>query len=297
MEAFRVDRHTFLPARVPKAWDTLTNTEARGIVWLFEAPKPTETYVIACDPAQGITGWDRSAPQDDEGNDNTAISVWRIGSREEKRVDDAGKVKIVTIPTDFQVAEYAAPVDFEAAAHMINALGRLYRGNGRMGVAHCIIEVYPGPGWMVEKTLISKYGYMNFYQPKYIDTMIPQTGKGIGWTATRESVRNLWISGSRHLNTGSVVIRSPWLLDEMKTTDPIRFMSYTSEAQSGFHDDRLRSMMLATWAAHDFSSIIRPQVKTRVERGEKTPSWQASAVTSDNMWDAWEKRFKEIAEG
>lgn len=295
MEAFRVDRHSFLPAKVPKAWDTLSPAEARGIVWLFEPPKPTETYIIACDPAQGITGWDRNIPQDDTDNDNTAISVWRIGSREETSVDAAGKSVLHIIPTDYQVAEYAGPVDFDEAAGIINALGRLYRGNGRMGVAHCIIEVYPGPGWMVEKTLISKYGYMNFYQPKYIDTAVPQTGKGIGWTATRESVRNLWITGVRHVNTGGVVIRSPWLLDEMKTTEPIKFMSYTSEAQSGFHDDRIRASFLAYWAAHDFSSTVKVQTKTKIERGGKPASWQASAITSDKLWDAWSERFKDIA--
>lgn len=288
-------KQTLSPIKRTDGWMNLTNDEALGIVWMFEQPDWKSTYVIACDPAMGITGWDRTIPQDNK-TDNTAIEVFRLGKREIKTHDEEGNEKTILVPTDYQVAEYAAPVDYEQAAAVINALGRIYKGRGSMGTAHCIIEVYPGPGWMVEKTLISKYGYLNFYHRKYIDTVLPQQSKGIGWQATRQSVRDLWIHGVRHITNGNVVVRSPWLHSEMKTTDPIKFQTYVSEAQSGFHDDRLRAAMLAFWAAHDFSSQVKVETKSTIEKGDKPKNWQASDLSADSLRDEWEKRFHEIGE-
>jgi hypothetical protein len=148
---------------------------------------------------------------------------------------------------------------------------------------------------MVEKTLISKYGYLNFYQPKYINTVAPvAAGKGIGWTANRQSVRDLWIMGTRHINNHNVILRSPWLLNEMKTTDPIKFQEYRSEAQSGFKDDRLRAAMLNWWAAHDISSQIKVETETTIEKNSKQTNWQSSDLSTDSLKDEWERRFEEI---
>jgi hypothetical protein len=288
-------KHTFQAAAIPSYWETMTPAEARGIVWLFEEPNPKATYVVGVDTAQGITGWDRSVVGDDQDRDNSAVEVFRVGSREELVVDkDSGEERLITIPTDYQVAEFAAPVDYEATAAIVNALGRLYCGNGSMGAAHTIIEVYPGPGWMVEKTLIQKYGYLNFYQPKRIDTIQQKAGTGIGWQATQKSVRDLWILGTRQVINKSLVLRSPWLINEMETTDPIKFMQYTSEAASGFHDDRLRAFMLCLWAAHDFSSMIKVETKTTVERNAKPVNWQMSDLSHRGLMDAWEQRFQEL---
>lgn len=281
----------------PKAFETMTPAEARGIVWMFEPPKHTATYIIGCDPAMGRSGWDRTIPMDTEDSDNSAIEVFRIGRREETIVDEDGKKRTIIIPTDYQVAEYAGPIDYEQTAAVVNALGRLYRGNGRMGSAHTIIECYPGNGWMVEKTLISKYGYLNFYHRKMIDSLLPTETKGIGWVANKQSVRDLWIHGVKHISNNAVVIRSPWLLSEMETTEPVRFMSYTSEAQSGFHDDRLRAAMLVWWAAHDLSSQIRVETTTTVEKNSKPTNWQSSDLSVDSLKDVWNKRFHEILEG
>jgi len=149
---------------------------------------------------------------------------------------------------------------------------------------------------MVEKSLISKFGYLNFYHRKYIDTILPQETKGIGWQATRQSVRDLWIHVTRHINNGNVVVRSPWLHSEMKTTDPIKFQEYRSEAQSGFTDDRLRAAMLAFWALHDFSSQVRVETGNTIEKTARPTNWQASDLSSDGLQDEWERRFAELGE-
>lgn len=298
--AFRVIEggHSFTKANVGLSWQTMTCQEARGYCWLFEPPIKNATYVVGCDPAAGITGWDKSMGQDDGHLDNSCVSVWRVGIREEILKDEeTGKERTVRIPTDYQVAEYAAPIDFDACAAVVNALGRHYNGNGSMGVAHTIIEIWPGTGWMVEKTLISKYGYLNFYQPKYVNTLLPvASGKGIGWSSNRKTREDLWALATRHLNNRQAVIRSPWLLEEMKSTKPLNFVTGVSEAESGKHDDRLLAAMLAFWAAHDFSSVIKVETQSTVEKGAKAPNWQASDMSSDRLSDEWNKRFKEIAD-
>jgi hypothetical protein len=287
---------TFTECNYPRGWETISNDEARGYIWLFEAPVHNATYVVGVDPAMGIPGWDRTVRMDDATKDNSAIEVFRIGKKEVEVEDEAGKKKLMSIPVDYQVAEYAGPVDFENTAAMVNALGRLYRGNGRMGVAHTIIEIYPGPGWMVEKQLISKYGYLNFYQPKYVNTLMPTiAGKGIGWSASRQSVQDLWVLGSRRIGNKNVVIRSPWLWDEMRTTDP-RFFGQMAEARPGFHDDRLRAMMLSLWAAHDFSAQIRVETETTIEKNARPVSWQMSDMSATTLKDEMERRFREIGE-
>lgn len=283
-----------IPTPVREGWETMTVEESRGIVWLFEEPRHDQLYIVGCDPAFGINGWDRTVPMDDQNQDNSAIEVFRISNREVIEEDKDGKKKTKFVPTAYQVAEYTAPVDYVETAAIVNLLGRLFKGKGRMGVAHTIIEVYPGNGWMIEKELISKYGYLNFYQPKYINTLEPKTATGIGWQANQKSVRDLWIMGTRQINSHNVIVRSPWLLNEMQTTEPIKFMSYTSEAESGFHDDRLRAMMLCLWAAFDFSSQVKVETKTTVERNSSKVNWQASDISSEKLVDQWEARFREI---
>lgn len=298
MKPYRIaeTNQSLAPTTVSSGWETMSVYEARGIAWLFEEPKYNATYIVGVDPAFGIAGWDRTIVMDDQEKDNSAIEVFRVASREVESKDKEGKIIKKMVPTAYQVAEYAGPIDYAETAAIVNLLGRLYRGNGRMGVAHTICEVWPGNGWMVEKELISKYGYLNFYQPKFINTLEPKTATGIGWQANTKSVRDLWIMGTRQINNHNVVVRSPWLLSEMETTDPIKFMSYTSEAASGFHDDRLRAMMLCLWAAFDFSSQIKVETTTTVERNTKAVNWQSSDLSTDSLREEWERRFREISE-
>lgn len=305
LQPFRiVESKTVLEPTPPiGGWQTLTPADARGYVWIFEEPRPNATYVLGCDPAQGVVGWDRTIPQDDQDHDNSAISVWRVGKREVLMrdpktsaliLDKAGKPRTMEVDCDYQVAEYAAPIDYGETARVVNALGRMFRGNNHLGCCHAIIEVWPGPGWMVEKTLISEYGYLNFYQRKMINTLEPMASKGIGWEANLRTVRDLWLQGTRHLIHRKAVIRSPWLLNEMKTTEPIKFMEYRSESQSGFHDDRLRAAMLSFHAAHDFSGQFRSQVTTTVENNSKPVNWQASDLSADSLKDEWQRKFEEL---
>src|SRR5262245_12713784 len=87
------------------------DTDPRGLVHIYEPPRPTATYVLGVDPTVGITGWNRHLrTQSDEKVDNACVQVIRVGT------------------PDTQVAEYAAPIDAYELATVVNFLGRMYAG-------------------------------------------------------------------------------------------------------------------------------------------------------------------------
>ena len=255
--------------------------DPRGVLWLWEKPLTTATYIIACDPTVGIEGWHRTLrTQDDTKTDNAAIEVIRIGD-----IAHGGQ--------DVQVAEFAAPIDYVQCAQILNLLGRLYCGSDEDGQALCIIEVYPGPGLLVQRELLSTYGYHRLYTQPYLDTLVPQSRRNspFGWYATRQSVRDLWLKGLHHIHKRHVRIHSPWLVDEMADCEPDE-RNMAMRACFGRHDDRVRALLLSLWAAHHWSSTIEFQ-ETKVEQ-TNAPPWQASAITYDQMMSEWEEKFAEL---
>jgi hypothetical protein len=259
--------------------EDLTPSQARGYVWLFEAPQPGQVYVIGVDPTFGIAGWAPELSTDQDLNtDNACVSVWRIGKD--------GR--------DYQAAEYAAPIDVYELAPVINGLGRLYSGNNEMGQAHVILEVYPGPGWPAEQSLIHHYGYVNYYRPRYINDLTYSPTKGIGWEAGPKQVRDLSIFTRKHTTALKPVIRSPWLISEMQDCqlDPEKFTIHAEGA--GIHDDRVRAASLAWFAAHDFNTQVQIPEASIIEKGKKAPNWQQSDISADRLKDAWQDRYEEI---
>lgn len=261
-----------------KAIEDLTPSQARGYVWLFESPQPGQTYVIGVDPTFGIAGWNPELTTDEDTRiDNACVSVWRIGRD--------GR--------DYQVAEYAAPIDVYELAPVVNGLGRLYSGNNEMGQAHVILEVYPGPGWPAEQSLIHHYGYINYFRHRRINDLEYSASKGLGWEAGPKQVRDLAIFTRKHFGAGKVVIRSPWLLSEMQDCklDPEKFTIFAEGP--GIHDDRVRAAALAWLAAHDFTSQVQIPEASRIEKG-KAVNWQQSDLSSEGLKAAWEDRFEEL---
>lgn len=255
------------------------DSDPRGIIWVYEEPSIRSTYVMGIDPTVGITGWDRLLrTEDDFKTDNGSIEVIRVGTM--------GK-------PDVQVCEYAAPVDPEDLADVANALGRLYAGNDDNEQCLAIIEIYPGPGLLTLRKMINHYGYTHHFVWKYLDTMSSKPTNTLGWTATPKTTRDLWIRGSRHINRGQILIRSPYFVEEMTDCeqDPIKM---SGKAAYGAHDDRLRALLMAIWAAHDWTNQVEIPDHSRVETGSKPAEWQSSAVTAEDMFSAWEDRFQEI---
>jgi len=213
--------------------------DVRGIGLIWEEPSPRHTYYVGVDPTQGITGWNRHLrSKGDKSTDNGVIEVIRLGARGEP---------------DAQVAEYAAPVDAEDLARVVNYMGRMYAGANEDGQAEVIIELTGGHGVITQRELISRYGYQNLFLWKTLDGATVKRTMHIGWQATKDSNMALFSRCLRHVNNNRILVRSPWLVDEFAdcTSD---WVLGTLRAKWGRHDDRVRAIFLAIWAAHSWAN-------------------------------------------
>lgn len=259
-----------------------TGHDPRGVLWLFERPRPNANYFMGVDAAVGIIGWDRLCrTQNDYKTDNGVIEVVRRG---------------INGAPDCQAAEYAGPIDPEALADRANLLGRLYGGNDESGQALACVEVYPGPGGLTQQRLIHRYGYTNLWVPRYVNVLAGQGPRNVvGFTSSSNSRRDLWLRGKKHIINGGIVLNSPWLIEEMADCQPDDWrLNETARAKYGKHDDRVISMFLALLAAHDWSWEIETR-QEKVEVGGPV-NWQASDIGAEAMLEAWEDRWEQLTE-
>lgn len=235
---------------------------------------------MGCDPSRGVTGWNRySRSQDDVLVDNGAIEIIRVGRN--------------GLP-DVQVAEYAAPIDAYDIAGVANIMGRLYSGSNEDGQCLSIVEIWPGPGIATIRELIERFGYTHQYVWKYGDSMVPKNTGKLGWESHKQSVAALWIKGNRHITSGRIELRSPYLVEELANCEE-DLLKQTAKAVHGFHDDRVRALLMAIWAAHDWDFDIETDTSP-AQTGSHPANWQSSDISTDRMAQAWEERFGEISE-
>ncbi len=250
--------------------------DPRGVVWLYEPPLAQANYVVSCDPSYGLAGWQRALrKEDDEKTDNCAIEVIRCG---------VGK------QMDVQVAEFAAPIDAEDAAGVVNFLGRMYAGASEEDQALAIIEVQPGPGLLTQRELMNRFGYTNLFVWQHLDQLQIKQTQSYGWYSSRQSRQMLWIRGTRHINSKKVVLNSPWLVEEMTDCVLDNFLSFTARAQWGAHDDRVVALLMGIWAANEWSWENAPE-EAALPQNVNAPDWQRSDATFEDMEAAWNERF------
>lgn len=256
--------------------EPVEDDDSRGIVWQWEKPSAYANYVVSCDPSYGVAGWQRELRTDaDLKTDNCAVEVIRCGS------------------PNVQVAEYAAPIDAEDAATVVNFLGRMYAGANEDGQALAIVEVQPGPGLLTQRDLINRYGYTNLFPWQYLDSMAPKLTPSYGWYSSRQSRQMLWIRGTRHINKKKLTINSPWLVEEMTDCERDNFLAFTSRAQWGAHDDRIVAILMAIWAANQWSfDNEAPEQERPIE--STLPDYQRSAISLEDMESDWSERFSHL---
>ena len=241
--------------------------DPRGIIWMWEPPNRGATYVMGVDPTVGRTGWSRYARQkEDSKTDNGAIEIIKVG-KDGKR--------------DLQVAEYAAPVDAFDLAYVINILGRLYSGTDE-DQCKCIIEVFPGPGAGTLQQCL-ELGYTNHFHWEYYGDTPATPTRSMGWHASARTNRDLWVKASRHMVLQQVVIKSPWLVDEMADCRMNIEKDYAENP--GGHDDRVRAFNLALWIANSWSMNIE---RTTEPVSITAPvDWQSSDMSLEEIQDGW----------
>ena len=255
--------------------------DPRGILWMWEQPNKRFTYVLGCDPTQGITGWHRSLrTRDDAKTDNGAIVVVRKGDGTPKH-------------PDVQVAEYAAPVDPYELAVVTNIIGRIYGGDSEDEQAMATIEVYPGPGWATLKEMRDKYGYTNFYVWMRDNGLRMERTRQVGWLSNKHTNRDLFVWCLRHIGMKGFEPRSPWLVEEF--ADAVADLDLAKiRATYGHHDDRMRAAFLAIFTAHEMENPTAANSQGAEELNK--PDWQRSGVTLEQMMEEASDRFAELSE-
>lgn len=275
---------------LPEAFDH--HLESRGALWIFEPPVSTETYVIGGDPTVGIPGWTlQNRNPDDRSTDNGAIEVIKVGRI--RQVEEKKEIRMVQLP-DTQVAEWAAPVDPITYAAVLNAVGKLYRGNAEDDGCLINFEVGPGPGIAVFPELYSRFGYTNIFQQPYLDSPRPKRNIDYGFWSTQQSKQLLWTKGVRHVWMKGLKFFSPWLLEEMVDANSERFV-FKKRSNGPQHDDRWTAMLLALWAAHSWSMDLDQAEETHVGPIEvRQTDYQRQLMTSSEAILAAEEKWSEI---
>lgn len=254
--------------------------DPRGIIWVWEPPDPRGYYVMGIDPTAGIPLWNRYARSDaDVRIDNGCIQILRVGLGAE-------------IP-DRQVAEYAAPQDPEDLADVANVMGRVYGGQNEDGQAKCIVEIYPGPGLLLQRKMLAS-GYTNMWCWQYLDSLTLTQTTMLGWRSSQKSTRDLWLRTSRHMVRGGVKIRSPWLVEEMADAE-MDMAKMRAKAAYGKHDDRLFALQLAIWCGREWDLDIET-VPTEVRTEKSAVDFQASDISFADMLEAWEDKYSSMME-
>lgn len=272
--------------------DELDTADPRGQLLVWEPPSERADYICGVDPTLGILGWNRALRTDEEEkHDNAAIEVFRRG----RWLQVEGKP---LREPDVQVAEWVGPLDAEDLAYVCNFVGRLYAGNSEEQQALMAIEVAPGPGWLTQRVLKDQYGYERFLRWLKEGRNMQQwdTGK-MGWYSSASTRRDLWVRGAGHIKRRGVVINSPYFVEEMVACRPDNFLALTARATrtgtSGMNDDRVVSGLIALWAANEWE-IGQEPTEPSPKSDAAAIDWQLTAISAEDMTEAWDDRLSEL---
>ena len=255
-------------------------TDSRGLLLVWEPPSEKEDYVIGVDPTMGKTGWSRRLRHlDDKNSDNAAIEVLCVGRLGQR---------------DRQVAEFAAPIDAQDLAQVVNAVGTMFRGRSEHGQAHVIVETY-GSGVMCLGDLMNKHGYQNLWWFTQIGGRGKAQSSSPGWQPSRENNKALFMNALRHIDRDRVQVKSPWLVDELADCT-FNWIDSTLRARWGLHDDRVRAFFLALWAAHGWASVNAEDRSERIDKPQRLPRPEATDMTWEEMMEDSDSGFSNLLE-
>lgn len=270
--------------------------DVRGYLLQWEMPRRDATYFLGADPTVGRTGWSpQNVTSDDRRIDNAAIEVLKVGKQRIENIK--GEKRLIREP-DVQVAEYAAPIDPVAFAHVINAIGKLYRGDAEDEGCVVNLEVAPGPGIATLPELYSRLGYTNIYTQPYLDSLTVKRTIDFGWRTTAQSKQLLWTKSVRHIWMEGIRIQSPWLLEEMVDATSEKFIALRRPSSGPTHDDRFFALCLAIWSAHSWSMSQDDVEQTSVKPiGSAAPEHQNTLITAADAAardaEVWEQMLEQ----
>ena len=218
-------------------------------MWIWEDPKPGETYIMALDASPG------------HGEDHSTVNILKtIETIEEKVItkgDKSKKVKIKRHKVE-QVAEYYGKVTPQMLSQIAYQYGKSYNN------AYCVVDITGGYGVQsIEKLL--EYGYENIHYAEVShkpsrDRLQGYIKKGQktmadGSVITVDLIPGFFIGNNRAsvllemqraIHLEDVIVRSVRLLNELKTFVTVPGNRVADHKRS-FHDDSIMGLSIGLY--------------------------------------------------
>lgn len=236
---------------------------------LWETARPGFIYIVGVDASYGMSG-----------KDAAAIEVLRVGNKWEP---------------DEQVAEFRGTISPLELAIPAEIIGNIYRDKLTGLPAEMVVEVNPGSPGIVTQGELLRMGYPHFYIWRKPTKMDGGWTKEIGWQTTPLTRPLLTEMGVDYLKKGYLLINSPYFIGEMgsfvlaeKRTGYRRL-----EHAPGYHDDRIISLFMALYVAHegDNTNVADDRRKTYEQLKQPKPGvrqFQETGMSYQEALAAWE---------
>ncbi len=203
---------------------------SRFYVW--ELPKPDESYYVAADVGHGVQGGNFSCAQ-----------VIRIGKRNEK---------------DVQVAEWHGWINPTPFAQVLAAIGYFYN------TAQIAVECND-IGLAANNHLFRMLEYPNCFRWKHYDKIRNFMTDFFGWYTNSKTRPQIIAKFREAIDEGTIVLRSRGLVDECLDFSAVDQSSIRFEGQDT-NDDRVLAIMIGNFCAHDSDWGVEMASAPREER-------------------------------
>lgn len=248
--------------------DDLYKADNRLLVW--EWARPGYLYVTGVDASYGMSG-----------KDAAAIEVLRVGNK---------------WSPDEQVAEFRgtiSPLDLAVPASMV---GTIYADQMTGLPSEMVVEINPGSPGIVTQVELQRMNYPHFYVRRQPNKANGSWSSDYGWYTTAATRPLLTEMGVDYLRKGDMLVNSPYFIEEMSAfvVTETKNGRKRMEHAPGYHDDRLISLFMALYAAHETDNTLVADDRRRAYEQLKAPKNTARQFqTSGKSWAeelaAWEE--------
>lgn len=230
---------------------------------MWDTPRGGYVYVVGVDGAYGI-----------EGKDKSSIEVLRVGNRN---------------GPDEQVAEWTGSLSPFDLAKVAKIVGEIYRDKALGLEALMACEVNPGSPSLFTQTELQRMGYLNFYTWKRPLKANGGYSMEYGWWTTPSTRPLLTERFEEYIKKGYLKVNSTELVEEMRSfvNTGAHLGKKHAEHASGYHDDRIISLAIALYVAHEGDMQNVAEERRKLNEIKKNPSEKFIQFNSTGL--SWEE--------
>lgn len=240
----------------------------RLIVW--EWARAGFIYTTGVDASYGLSG-----------KDGAAVEVLRVGNKWEP---------------DEQVAEFRGTISPGDLAIPAGMLGSIYRDQMTGLESEIVVEINPGSPGIVTQMELQRAGYHHLYVRRNPNKANGGYTTDYGWYTTAATRPLLTEMGVDYLRKGDLIINSPYFIEEMSAfvVTETKMGRKRMEHAPGYHDDRLISLFMALYVAHETDNTLVADDRRRAYDQLKSPKpganqFQMTGRSWSQEMEEWER--------